>query len=344
MESIPSMSNSYAVVEEATSKAEPEISGAVSSDNRNDEASAGPGDYWFQVLNGLLDEEDDQEEVTTGGSAGASMPMKQDITNVTGLWIDRSPANAGSNTATYTHQKQEPFNEGRFDAVITPPAVPGCEMEQPCTKKRKRCPLTDEQRIERNSREQARSGRLTNVFAELREVLMSSGVVVTRGTKDTVLSAAIELIKKLEHNQGQMDMTNKHMARKIEEAKGAQAIAETSCQQSIVEQGRSPHTGAASLVTVHEHPQSVPSIGCTLPPGSTNHDMYTMLFHSSAAGMAIATLGGNIKDCNQVFCFLAQTSRDHVLNTTVFNWVAKEDQHRAYQSLLTMLGNLFSCE
>ena len=61
--------------------------------------------------------------------------------------------------------------------------------------------LTDDKRKERNAREQGRSNKISDQFAELRELMVSSGIVVPKGTKGAVLSIVLEYIRVLQQNR-----------------------------------------------------------------------------------------------------------------------------------------------
>lgn len=65
------------------------------------------------------------------------------------------------------------------------------------TKKRKRN-LTEEKRIQRNAREQARSNRLSQQFECLRTLLTNAGIIVPKGTKGSVLRRTMEYIQALQ--------------------------------------------------------------------------------------------------------------------------------------------------
>lgn len=61
--------------------------------------------------------------------------------------------------------------------------------------------LSDDKRKERNAREQGRSNKISDQFAELRELMVTSGIVVPKGTKGAVLSVVLEYIRVLQQTR-----------------------------------------------------------------------------------------------------------------------------------------------
>ena len=77
-------------------------------------------------------------------------------------------------------------------------------------KKRRKRVLTEEKRIERNAKEQARSNQLSQQFEDLRSVLTEAGIVVPKGTKVSILTLAMDYIQLLQQqNKMQQNGTRK---------------------------------------------------------------------------------------------------------------------------------------
>ena len=61
--------------------------------------------------------------------------------------------------------------------------------------------LSDNKRLQRNSREQERSHRVSEQFSELRDLLSKSGIVIPKGTKNAVLGISMDYIRALQEQQ-----------------------------------------------------------------------------------------------------------------------------------------------
>lgn len=71
---------------------------------------------------------------------------------------------------------------------------------------KKRKVLSEDKRQERNLREQERSHRISDRFAELRELLVGAGIVMPRGgTKGSILAITLEYIRFLRDAQMKRD-------------------------------------------------------------------------------------------------------------------------------------------
>jgi Helix-loop-helix DNA-binding domain len=67
--------------------------------------------------------------------------------------------------------------------------------------KRRKLSLSEAKRVERNQREQARSNRLSEQFADLRDLLVKAGIVVPKGTKGSILAIVGDYIRVLEQKR-----------------------------------------------------------------------------------------------------------------------------------------------
>jgi Helix-loop-helix DNA-binding domain len=74
------------------------------------------------------------------------------------------------------------------------------DSDKKSSKRRKRS-LSESKRVERNAREQARSNRLSEQFADLRDLLVKAGIVVPKGTKGSVLAIVGDYIRVLEQKR-----------------------------------------------------------------------------------------------------------------------------------------------
>ena len=71
--------------------------------------------------------------------------------------------------------------------------------------RRKRKPLTDEHRLERNEKEKQRCQQLNEQYAELQDLLSGAGIVIPKGTKGCVLHATMSYIQMLQEQHAKME-------------------------------------------------------------------------------------------------------------------------------------------
>lgn len=105
-------------------------------------------------------------------------------------------------SAQRTFDGQIRHKEGASDSNLADDNTAG--RKSPTSKKRR--VLTADERQERNKKEQERSNRLSNQFAELRDHLMSSGVIVPKGTKGAVLEITLQYIRALQQRHREAEM------------------------------------------------------------------------------------------------------------------------------------------
>ena len=117
-----------------------------------------------------------------------------------------SSTKVADKSSSHTKKRQSSCSVGEKDAVAGSRATRGTtstKNDEQMSKRRKI--LSEEKRKERNAREQSRSNQISEQFAELRDLLVSSGVVVPKGTKGAVLSVALDYIRGMQQKRIETD-------------------------------------------------------------------------------------------------------------------------------------------
>jgi hypothetical protein len=65
---------------------------------------------------------------------------------------------------------------------------------------------------------------------------------------------------------------------------------------------------------------------------------YRFVFNSCGFGMAIASMGGALIDCNQLFCDLSNYSKQELCSLTIFNLTAREDLQHAFDLISQLIS------
>jgi Helix-loop-helix DNA-binding domain len=95
------------------------------------------------------------------------------------------------------------LKKARTESTDTKAASDSAASEYPVesrSAKRRRL-LTEQKRLERNSREKERSNIVSNQFNELKNLLSQAAIVIPKGTKNAVLSIAIDYIRALQEQE-----------------------------------------------------------------------------------------------------------------------------------------------
>ncbi len=135
---------------------------------------------------------------------------------------------------------------------------------------------SEERRLERNQREKERSNRIASQVDTLRTLLQRGGLYIPKNTKSTVLTEASNYIRTLQDRQQLMSMEMENLKDQL-----LKAVA--------VRQGL--QAGGASF----QQPQDQAKSGDS---SKTDSQDYYLIFNNSMAGMAVASMGGALLDCN----------------------------------------------
>jgi hypothetical protein len=65
---------------------------------------------------------------------------------------------------------------------------------------------------------------------------------------------------------------------------------------------------------------------------------YRFVFNSCGIGMALASMGGAFIDCNELFCQLANYSKQELCGLTIFNLTARQDLQHAFDLISQMIS------
>ena len=190
-------------------------------------------------------------------------------------------------------------------------------------------------RAERNAREKERSGRIAKQIDDLRTLLSRGGVVVSKGTKSSVLTEAANYIHLLQQQQAQWDMDRQALMAQMTQiglAPGGPTNPQALQQQLQALSGVQPLVGGLPGQPTQTQ----------LPPQGTNFNAitpndYKFIFDNSSVGMAIASLGGAFIDCNSIFCLLSDYTREEVTSMTIFNMTDRRDLQHAFDLISQMI-------
>lgn len=201
------------------------------------------------------------------------------------------------------------------------------------TEVKKKKPLTNERREERNLREKERSLKITQQIHELRNLLSLGGVIVPKGTKSTILSEAANYIRLLQQQSYRAEMDKAQLVQEVQRIgngaigeKAAYAIRHAAAQNGVSSMANLPDGPVQSA-----EPQQAASTG---EMSDTLGDReYRCVFNSCSVGMAIATMGGSFIDCNLAFTELSSYSKQELKAMTIFNITSREDLQGAFDMM-----------
>ncbi len=201
---------------------------------------------------------------------------------------------------------------------------------------------SEERRLERNQREKERSNRIASQVDALRCLLQRGGLFIPKNTKSRVLSEASNYIRTLQDRQQLMSIEMNHLKSQLD-------VAMTREQQQGVGlniPGVVPPLATSSLVVKSN---DIIDPWTNTNDTSTNeakgdrsqHRDYRLIFQNTMAGMAVATMGGALVDCNSAFEIETGKSLHDLKEMTVFNIVHPNDWTRALDSISLMIDGGF---
>eukprot|EP00579_Thalassiosira_antarctica_P002580 CAMPEP_0201872302 /NCGR_PEP_ID=MMETSP0902-20130614/5041_1 /ASSEMBLY_ACC=CAM_ASM_000551 /TAXON_ID=420261 /ORGANISM="Thalassiosira antarctica, Strain CCMP982" /LENGTH=887 /DNA_ID=CAMNT_0048398541 /DNA_START=209 /DNA_END=2872 /DNA_ORIENTATION=+ len=216
-----------------------------------------------------------------------------------------------------------------------------------------------DKRKERNAREKERSCRIAKQIDDLRTLLSRGGIIVSKGTKSSVLSEAANYINILQQQQVQWEMDRQALMQQMQQIGAApnnmgqnqlpqndmsmagvmpnvmdiQAVPQQLALGGVEQQGGLPgQEGGGMLVNPSGQQQETPQ-----QQNVVNSNDYKFIFNNSSVGMAIASLGGAFIDCNSIFCQLSEYTKEEVCAMTIFNVTSRQDLQHAFDLISQMI-------
>jgi len=218
-------------------------------------------------------------------------------------------------------------------------------------RKSKKKKLNDMKREERNAREKERSFRISKQINDLRNLLSNGGVVVPKGTKSSVLTEAANYIRMLQQHQYRSEIDRHQLVQQMQligsgahGQQAAQAIRHVSAQNGVWSLGNFGGVPPKSAMTPfiqgsgEETPDPQASQDVLQQPAKIDATEYRFVFNSCGVGMAIASMGGAIIDCNQLFCQLCNYTKQELCSLTIFNLTARQDLQHAFDLISQMIS------
>mmetsp|Transcript_4075 Transcript_4075/g.7791 ORF Transcript_4075/g.7791 Transcript_4075/m.7791 type:complete len:420 (+) Transcript_4075:311-1570(+) len=211
-----------------------------------------------------------------------------------------------------------------------PDSPPSADMDADDKKKK---PLTNERREERNMREKERSLKITQQIHELRNLLSLGGVIVPKGTKSTILTEAANYIRLLQQQQYRSEMDKAQLVQEVQRI-GNGAIGE---KAAFAIRHAAAQNGVSTIANLPDGP--VPSAEPQQTASSSEMSdtlcdrEYRCVFNSCSVGMAIATMGGSFIDCNLAFTELSSYTKQELKAMTIFNVTSREDLQGAFDMM-----------
>jgi len=166
---------------------------------------------------------------------------------------------------------------------------------------------SDKRRLDRNSREQKRSKRISDQIKELKTLLEAAGVNMVKGNKSSILTSAAEYIMDLQQR-------NEAATRRAQEFA---SLASSDSAPSTAEERVAGNARGDRLV------------------GGIN---YRRVFHDQSVPVALASVDGRFIDCNWRFERECGYSKDQLRGMTFFSLVMANGEHgNIFQIVAQML-------
>eukprot|EP00577_Skeletonema_sp_RCC1716_P013215 CAMPEP_0113413120 /NCGR_PEP_ID=MMETSP0013_2-20120614/23232_1 /TAXON_ID=2843 ORGANISM="Skeletonema costatum, Strain 1716" /NCGR_SAMPLE_ID=MMETSP0013_2 /ASSEMBLY_ACC=CAM_ASM_000158 /LENGTH=385 /DNA_ID=CAMNT_0000299725 /DNA_START=181 /DNA_END=1338 /DNA_ORIENTATION=- /assembly_acc=CAM_ASM_000158 len=197
---------------------------------------------------------------------------------------------------------------------------------------KKKKPLTNERREERNMREKERSLKITHQIHELRNLLSSGGIIVPKGTKSTILSEAANYIRLLQQQHNRLELEKQQLVQEVQRIGGG-AIGQ---QASVAIRHVAAQNGIDSVLGLGPVPNSVASAPQSMQDSLGDRD-FRIVFNSCSVGMAIATMGGSFIDCNAAFSQLSSYTKQELKAMTIFNITSRDDLQGAFDMMSKLI-------
>jgi len=175
---------------------------------------------------------------------------------------------------------------------------------------------TEERRIERNQREKERSNKIAHQVDALRSLLQRGGLFIPKNTKSSVLCEASNYIRTLQDRHQLMSLEMEALKRQMVEAMAAK-------QQYDMNVNNMPPNNAPQMQGGPEGNNASAMRNENDQQGNNNNTQYyDLIFRSTMAGMAVASMGGALLECNGEFVEL--------LNYTCFPYLTSPDTDNTF--------------
>ncbi|CAB9502772.1 expressed unknown protein [Seminavis robusta] len=175
------------------------------------------------------------------------------------------------------------------------------------------------QRLERNAREKQRSGKITDQFNVLKQLLTEAGVVVPKGTKGSILSIAHQYIVNMKAQQNQQHQDNQALHRQVQTiSQGSLGLPAAQALQYAAQRNGLPVAISVALPAPNPAPAPPPTAVFD-PLNMVQQKDYPVLWDHCPVGIALATLGGTFLDCNQVFRKILECSKEQLRELSIFH-------------------------
>uniref|UniRef100_A0A7S2R6X3 BHLH domain-containing protein n=2 Tax=Rhizochromulina marina TaxID=1034831 RepID=A0A7S2R6X3_9STRA len=185
---------------------------------------------------------------------------------------------------------------------------------------------SDKRRLDRNSREQKRSKRISDQIKELKTLLEEAGVNMAKGNKSSILTCAAEYIMDL---QMQNEVATRR-ARELASAARSESGSTTSGGDMSSRASSSLGRGTAEAYGRDGR------VGRHASPGRTIN--YRRVFHDQSVPVALTAVDGRFIDCNWRFERESGYSKDQLRGMTFFSLVAANGEHGSvFQTVAHML-------
>mmetsp|Transcript_6732 Transcript_6732/g.9776 ORF Transcript_6732/g.9776 Transcript_6732/m.9776 type:complete len:504 (+) Transcript_6732:3-1514(+) len=202
------------------------------------------------------------------------------------------------------------------------------------------------QREKRNICEKNRSLRITQQIDQIRSVLLSGGVTITKLTKSFVLTKAAEYIVTLQRNQARSEIERQKLIRKFQMIESgalgstaALAARQAAAQNGFWEQGNFKES---SVYYADSHEKGV-DITATVPEdfqqAYIKEHEYQQVFQFASVPMAIASVNGEFVDGNHLFCSLSEYSKQDLCSMTIFNIIARSELQNAFDKINSLMAS-----
>ena len=150
-------------------------------------------------------------------------------------------------------------------------------------------------------------------------------LVLTQGTKSTILTEAANYIRLLQQHQVRSEVEKGQLVKEVQRIGGGPMGVQQNTSQN----------GVSSVLSQGQPQQpQAPSSGIADTLGDRE---YRCVFNSCSVGMAIATMGGSFIDCNLAFTQLSSYSKQELTAMTIFNITSREDLQGAFDMMSQLI-------
>lgn len=176
---------------------------------------------------------------------------------------------------------------------------------------------SDKRRLDRNSREQKRSKRISDQIKELKGLLEAAGVNMVKGNKSSILTCAAEYI---------MDLQRRNEAAVCRARQPTPALSTSTATSTNGEVSSWPSSSSFSGRAAGEDGAAGRAIN------------YRRVFHDQSVPVALTAVDGRFIDCNWRFERECGYSKEQLRDMTFFSLVAANGEHGSvFQTVAQML-------